>query len=55
LIHIVWKIIPLATGFFFAVGHPELSKEISETLTPIGYQIKDAILGGITYLGGISA
>lgn len=50
---LLWKIIPIASGFFFAVGHPELSKEISETITPIGYQLKDAILGFITYLGGI--
>ena len=50
---IVWKIIPAFSGFFFAVGHPELSKEISDTLTPIGYQVKDVLLGGVVYLGGI--
>jgi hypothetical protein len=47
----LWKIIPVASGFFFAVGHPDLSREISDTITPIGYQLKDAILGFITYLG----
>ncbi len=50
---LLWKIIPVATGFIFAVSHPELSKEISETLTPIVYFLKDAILGGFAYIGGL--
>jgi len=28
--NIIWKIIPAFSGFFFAVGNPELSKEISD-------------------------
>jgi len=53
LIGIIWKIIPVASGFFFAVGHPTLSKEISDTITPIAYEIKDALLGFIGYLGAL--
>ncbi len=54
MIGIVWKVIPVATGFFFAVGHPDLAKEIADTITPIAYQIKDAVLGGLGYLGGLT-
>lgn len=55
LFGVLWKIIPAFSGFFFAVGNPELSTEISETLTPIGYQIKDGVLGGLGYLGGLTS
>ena len=53
MIGILWKIIPVASGFFFAVSHPDVSKEINDTLTPIAYFIKDAILGGLAFLGGL--
>jgi len=50
---ILWKVIPIATGFFFAVSHPDISQEIYKALTPIAYFIKDTVLGGLTYLGGL--
>ena len=50
---IIWKIIPAFSGFFFAVGNPELSKEISDALTPIGIYAKDAFLGVLAFLGGL--
>jgi len=53
LIGILWKVIPVASGFFFAVGHPDLSKEINAEITPIGYYIKDAIFGALAFLGGL--
>ncbi len=53
MIGIIWKVIPVASGFFFAVGHPTLSKEISDTITPIAYEIKDALLGVLAYIGGL--
>lgn len=55
MIGIIWKVIPVASGFFFAVGHPDISKEISDTITPIAYFIKDALLGTLTFLGGLVA
>lgn len=53
MIGILWKIIPVATGFFFAVSHPDVSQEIYKALTPIAYFIKDAIVGGLAFLGGL--
>lgn len=51
MIGIVWKIIPIATGFFFAVSHPDVSQEIYKALTPIAYFIKDTVLGFLAYIG----
>jgi len=55
LIGIIWKVIPVASGFFFAVGNPDLSTEINEKITPIGIHIKDGVLGFLTYIGGLIA
>lgn len=51
MLGIVWKILPAFSGFFFAVGNPDLSKEISDALTPIGYYLKDTVLGFLAYIG----
>lgn len=53
MIGLAWKILPIATGFFFATAHPDVSKEINDTLTPIAYFIKDAILGTLSYIGAL--
>ena len=53
MIGLAWKIIPVASGFFFAVSHPTISKEINDTITPIAYFIKDAVLGALAFLGGL--
>ena len=55
MIGIIWKIIPVASGFFFAVGNPDLSKEINDKVTPIGIYLKDAIFGTLSYIGGLVA
>ena len=51
MLGIVWKILPAFSGFFFAVGNPELSKEIKDGVTPIGYFLKDSVLGFLSYIG----
>ncbi len=53
MIGILWKIIPVASGFFFAVSHPDISKEINDELTPIGIYIKDAVFGALAFVGGL--
>lgn len=53
MIGILWKVIPVASGFFFAVSHPDVSKEINDELTPIAYYIKDAIFSTLAFLGGL--
>lgn len=53
MISLAWKIIPVASGFFFAVSNPDVSKEISDTITPIAYFIKDTVLGALTFIGGL--
>lgn len=53
MIGLAWKILPIASGFFFAVSHPDISKEINDTVTPIAYFIKDAVLGTLAYIGAL--
>ena len=50
---IVFKIIPVASGFFFAVSHPDLSQEINEGLQPIWVYAQDAILNALAWLGAL--
>ena len=51
LFGVLWKILPAFSGFFFAVSNPELSKEIKDGLTPIGYYLKDGVFGSLAYIG----